>query len=148
MTPGHNELQRESPSSHEQSLASFWWNTNVPAESHTQECPPYLLYAFDNAKDRSILSTADEEHNRQTWPEVQHLIHENRLEDFTRVPSELRAYRQFCSDVGESHGSVLKFILKERLHWELDSQDESREMTFDDPSESSVLPFLLQLCPG
>lgn len=148
MTPEHSELQREAPSSHEQSLASLWWNTNVPAKDHTPGCPPYLLYAFDNAKDRSILSTANEDHNRQTWPEVQHLIRENRLENFTRVPSELRAYRQFCSDVGESHGSVLNFILNERLHWELEGQDASRGMTFDDPSESSVLSFSHQLCPG
>lgn len=143
MTLNHDDSKQNRPSS-DAPLNSLWWNTNVPAELQTSECPPYLLYAFDNSKDRDILSTPDELYRRQTWLEVQELIRENRLEGFTRVPSELRAYRQFCSDVGESHGSVLNFILRERLGWDLESESADGEMSFEDPSKmlSLVLTFL------
>lgn len=41
----------------------------------------------------------------------------NRLEQFKRVPSELRRYRKYIADVKASHGSVMEFILRERLGW-------------------------------
>lgn len=98
----------------------FWWNTNLPPSQHTPTCPPYLEYAFHNLKDRTILSTPDALYTPQTWPQVQSLIRENRLDLFQRVPSELRLYRQFCADVGERYGSVREFVVRERLGWEED----------------------------
>lgn len=98
----------------------FWWNTNLPPSQHTSTCPPYLEYALHNLKDRTILSTPDALYTPQTWPEVQSLIRENRLDLFQRVPSELRLYREFCADVGERYGSVREFVVRERLGWEGD----------------------------
>lgn len=95
----------------------FWWNTNLPPSQHTPTCPPYLEYALHNLKDRTILSTPDALYTPQTWPEVQSLIRENRLDLFQRVPSELRLYREFCADVGERYGSVREFVVRERLGW-------------------------------
>lgn len=145
MTSRHDTPQPEphSSPSHEQdnenSLSSLWWNTNVPAQLQTSECPFYLVYAFNNAKDRAILSTPDHLYHRQTWQDVQKLIHENRLEDFTRVPSELRAYRRFCEDVTREYGSILNFILKARLGWELGSSESiNGETSFEDPSQYLV----------
>jgi hypothetical protein len=137
----HSKPESSPASQEEQSLSSLWWNINVSPQLQTSTCPSYLLYAFDNAKDRAILATPDHLYHRQTWQEVQQLIHDNRLEDFTRVPSDLRAYRQFCADVAESHGSLLSFILKERLGWQLESGNAPADMGagFEDPSKSCFL---------
>lgn len=124
--PPEEEEEQEETKSKSSSLQNnnnnnpFWWNTNLPPSQHTPTCPPYLEYAFHNLKDRTILSTPDALYTPQTWPEVQSLIRENRLDLFQRVPSELRLYREFCADVGERYGSVREFVVRERLGWEGD----------------------------
>ncbi|KAK5130550.1 hypothetical protein LTR08_001930 [Meristemomyces frigidus] len=95
-----------------------FWNTNLPPPLHTPTCPPYLLYALQNPKDRAILATPDALCPRHTWPQVQRLIATNRLDSFRRVPSELRRYRQLTAEIVAEHGSVRAFIVKERLGWE------------------------------
>lgn len=42
---------------------------------------------------------------------------ENRLQDFKRVPSQLHKYRKYIADVKREHGSIMNYILKERVHW-------------------------------
>jgi len=42
----------------------------------------------------------------------------NRLEIFKRTPSDLRRYRIFLAKIKASHGSVMGFIMKERVKWE------------------------------
>ncbi|CZT22087.1 uncharacterized protein RCC_07956 [Ramularia collo-cygni] len=132
MTSSNDVVPPETRPSQTRPLNTLWWNTNLPKHLQTPTCPAYLQYAFDNAKDRAVLSTPDALYRRQTWPEVQELIRQNRLQDFTRVPSELRAYREFCSDIEQGYGSILNFILKERLRWELESADADGRMSFDD----------------
>jgi len=41
----------------------------------------------------------------------------NRLEVFKRVPSDLRRYRFFLANIKASHGSVMGFIMRERVRW-------------------------------
>lgn len=95
-----------------------FWNVNVPVSEQTEECPEFLRYAFENEKDRGILSTPDDQYRRQTWQDVQQLIRDNRLDLFMRVPSELRLYREYCAKLIQDYGSIMKFVMQERLRWE------------------------------
>ena len=95
-----------------------FWNINVPLELQTDECPDYLQYAFKNDKDRNILSTPDSQYCRHSWPEVQQLIRENRLDLFERLPSDLRRYREYCQKLVKEYGTVMAFVMQERLKWQ------------------------------
>ncbi|KAK3651390.1 hypothetical protein LTR22_012123 [Elasticomyces elasticus] len=113
-----------------------FWNVNVPLSHHTMNCPDYLEYAFTNHKDREILSTMDTDCRRQTWPEVVQFCRENRLDLFQRVPSDLRLYREYCAKLVKQYGSVMKFVMDERLRW----QDlEARGKGFDDAADYKIL---------
>ncbi|KAJ2990615.1 hypothetical protein NUW58_g2856 [Xylaria curta] len=94
-----------------------YWQVNVPEDERTEECPDFLRAV--NAKDKGILSTPDEEYHVNTWPEVQKLILDNRLDLFQRVPSELRRYLEFNWKLKQEYGSVMNFILSQRLRWDV-----------------------------
>lgn len=53
----------------------------------------------------------------QTWPEVVSIIRQNRLGDFRRYPTELRRYREFVWNVQRQWGSVMAYLLSERIGW-------------------------------
>lgn len=108
--------QPQSPSS-TPPLSTLWWNTTLPPSQHTPTCPTYLLYAHSHAKERANLSTPDSQFERQSWPAVRALVAANRLDKFTRVPSELRRYRMWMEGVVREYGSVMRFVLDERLGW-------------------------------
>ncbi|UQC80653.1 uncharacterized protein CLUP02_06137 [Colletotrichum lupini] len=93
-----------------------YWQVNVPTDRRTDECPEGLRNL--SAKDVGILSTPDAAYNRQTWTEVRRLVETNRLDLFQRVPSELRRYRLFIHHLIKEHGSVMNFVLRQRLGWE------------------------------
>ncbi|KAI0099901.1 hypothetical protein GGR51DRAFT_380795 [Nemania sp. FL0031] len=93
-----------------------YWQVNVPEDKRTEECPDFLRAV--NAKDRGILSTPDEEYHVTTWPEAQKLILDNRLDLFQRLPSELRKYLEYTWGLKRDYGSVMNFILTQRLHWD------------------------------
>ncbi|MCJ1305604.1 hypothetical protein MMC08_008419, partial [Hypocenomyce scalaris] len=92
-----------------------YWLVNVPKERWPSLCPDFLINA--NAKDRRILSTPDAQYHRQPWPEVQHIIKTNRIDLFQRVPSDLRRYLAYNAKLKKEYGSVMNFVLKERLQW-------------------------------
>jgi hypothetical protein len=97
--------------------STAWWNTNLPLTEQTPTCPSYLLYATHHQKERSNLATPDALFTRKTWPQVRSLIAANRLDQFTRVPSELRQYRKWTEKIVRENGSMMRFILEERLGW-------------------------------
>jgi len=99
------------------SLSTLWWNTNLPSSEHTPACPPYLTYALSHPKERANISTLDADFKRLTWPKVRAHVAANRLDQFTRVPSELRRYRQYTEKLKREYGSVMRFVLDERLGW-------------------------------
>lgn len=39
------------------------------------------------------------------------------MDSFHRVPSELRRYRQFTHRLEKEYGSIMNFIVNERLQW-------------------------------
>ena len=93
-----------------------YWHINVPESQRTEECPEYLLNL--SAKDLGIISTPDSTYRLGTWPEVQEIIAENRLELFQRVPSDLVRYLENNWNLRKRYGSVMNFVLGHRLHWE------------------------------
>ena len=97
--------------------STAFWNVNVPPGLQTQECPDFLRYAFTNPKDRGILSTPDSEYQRHAWQQVQQLIHDNRLNLFELLPSDLRRYREYCAKVMKEYGTVMAFVMQERMKW-------------------------------
>lgn len=93
-----------------------FWQVNIPPEERDDVCPEFLQNS--SAKDMAIMSTRDEDYHVQTWDEVIDIVRTNRLDDFHRRPSELWRYREYIWYLKREHGSVLNFMLKERLHWE------------------------------
>lgn len=93
-----------------------YWQTNVPVSQRTKECPPFLLSCSE--KDQAILATPDEQYFRLSWPAAKHLVLTNRIDLLSRVPSDLRRYKQFLAEVMERYGSIMKFIITERLNWD------------------------------
>ncbi|THW48556.1 hypothetical protein D6D22_02141 [Aureobasidium pullulans] len=93
-----------------------YWLVNVPANQRPTECPDFLADA--NEKDKQILATPDSDYRRLSWPEVQNLIRKNRIDLFQRVPSDLRRYKGYTAKLKKEHGSVLSFVMSERLRWQ------------------------------
>ncbi|KAI9837951.1 MAG: hypothetical protein M1838_004697 [Thelocarpon superellum] len=95
--------------------AEPFWLVNVPPDQRPSECPDFLVNA--NAKDRGILSTPDDQYHVLSWPEVQHIIRTNRIDLFQRVPTDLRRYLAYTWKLKKEYGSVMAFVLQERLGW-------------------------------
>ncbi|KAJ4351868.1 uncharacterized protein N0V89_007212 [Didymosphaeria variabile] len=98
---------------HEEPLP--FWLVNVPRDQWPTECPDFLKELGE--KDRRIIGTPDSEYKKLTWDEVKHFISINRVDKFHRVPSELRRYRQFTHRLVKEYGSIMNFIVGERLQW-------------------------------
>lgn len=100
-----------------------YWQVNVPEKDRTTECPDFL--ANLNDKNTKILLTPDSEYKRLSWIDVKHIVSENRLDAFQRVPSDLRLYLQYTYKLKQEWGSVMDFVLKERIKWHGDMQSKS-----------------------
>ena len=92
-----------------------YWQINVSEGERLDECPDFLAVISD--KDRGIISTPDSEYRRDTWAEVRQKVRQNRIDLFKRVPSELRRYLAYSWQLRKEDGSVMNFILTQRLHW-------------------------------
>ncbi|KAI0523658.1 hypothetical protein F5B22DRAFT_633793 [Xylaria bambusicola] len=107
-----------------------YWQVNVPEDERTDECPDFLCVL--TAKDKGIISTPDTEYRLSTWPEVQKLILDNRIDLFQRVPSELRKYLAYTWKLKQEYGSVLNFILTKRLYWDTPITPKGRPFEYDE----------------
>ncbi|KAH7120914.1 hypothetical protein B0J11DRAFT_51914 [Dendryphion nanum] len=92
-----------------------FWLVNLPRDQWPAECPDFLKEVSD--KDKQIIGTPDTQYQALSWDEVRELIRINRVDKFHRVPSDLRRYRQFTYRIVKEYGSILDFIVKERLRW-------------------------------
>lgn len=101
-----------------------YWQVNVPEGERTDECPEALRGL--SAKDQGILSTPDDQYHVLSWDEVQQIIAHNALDRFQRVPSELRRYLEYNWALRRDHGSVMNFVLAQRLHWKAPTQPRGR----------------------
>ncbi|ORX97807.1 hypothetical protein BCR34DRAFT_160100 [Clohesyomyces aquaticus] len=98
---------------HEEPLP--FWLVNVPKDQWPSDCPEFLKECGE--KDRRIIGTPDAEYKRLSWDEVTDIIRINRVDLFHRVPSELRRYRQYTHRLIKEHGSIMNFIVNQRLQW-------------------------------
>ncbi|KAI1390257.1 uncharacterized protein F4822DRAFT_443186 [Hypoxylon trugodes] len=107
-----------------------YWHVNVPENERTEECPEYLSTL--SAKDIGIIGTPDSEYHVSTWLEVQKIVTENRLDTFRRVPSDLRRYLEYIWTLKRDYGSVMNFVLTQRLHWEAPIKPRGKPFEFED----------------
>ncbi|PLB45578.1 hypothetical protein P170DRAFT_246760 [Aspergillus steynii IBT 23096] len=92
-----------------------YWLVNVPPADRPTHCPNFLRDICQ--KNIEILSTPDEQYCRQPWELVKEIVRTNRIDRFQRVPSDLRKYLEYKERIVASYGSILRFIIKERLRW-------------------------------
>ncbi|KAL2795596.1 hypothetical protein BJX66DRAFT_336719 [Aspergillus keveii] len=92
-----------------------YWNVNVPPAQWTTECPSFLRNQSE--KNISILSTPDEQYRRQGWELVRHIVETNQIDQFQRLPSDLRRYLEYKEQIIANYGSIMRFVVKERLRW-------------------------------
>jgi hypothetical protein len=132
-----------------------WFNYNVPKEQWTAKCPESLSSASE--KDKGIIGSWNEDFKPMGWEDVKHLIgtrpHRtiserekgsrltiwqaiNRIDKFHRSPSELRRYRQYIYRLEHNYGSVMNFIINERLQWQRLTPSGP---PFSDPDDFKVL---------
>ena len=126
-----------------------YWLVNVPETEWPTSCPDFLLNT--DARDRELLGTPDAQYHLQTWLEVQHIIsnHEylfyitcnsnpleetNRLDSFQRVPSDLRRYLEYNAKLKKEYGSVMAFVMQERLQW--NDTKPKNPIPFSDPGKA------------
>jgi hypothetical protein len=93
-----------------------YWQVNVPEGERTAECPEFLRELSE--KDRGIIGTRDVEFRVLTWAEVRRIIADNRIDLFQRVPSDLRRYLAYNWALRRDFGSVMNFVLSQRLCWD------------------------------
>ncbi|KAF1937447.1 hypothetical protein EJ02DRAFT_458711 [Clathrospora elynae] len=101
---------------HEEEPSLPFWLVNIPRDQWPSECPDFLRECSD--KDRGIIGTLDERYSVLTWEEVREIVRIDRVDKFHRLPSELRRYRQFTHHLVQEYGSIMNFIVNERLKWE------------------------------
>ncbi|KAJ5933449.1 hypothetical protein N7454_005778 [Penicillium verhagenii] len=92
-----------------------YWLMNVPQSQWTAECPSFLQN--QSPKNIQCLSMSDSHYQRQKWELVQEIIRTNRIDRFQRVPSDLRKYLEYTAHIKAQYGSVMRFVVKERLEW-------------------------------
>ncbi|KAL8755306.1 MAG: hypothetical protein Q9199_003746 [Rusavskia elegans] len=111
-----------------------YWRVNVPKEQWPAECPEFLLDLSE--RDQQLVDRYDKDYHRLTWPEVKKAIEDNQLDRFVRVPSDHRRYLEYNAQLKKKHGSVMDFVLKERLQWtDLEQKDPA---PFRDPATGDI----------
>ncbi|KAH8657516.1 hypothetical protein BGZ60DRAFT_132618 [Tricladium varicosporioides] len=128
-------LPSTNPCSSDDETSLPFWQINVPPHLRSPTCPPFL--ANLSPKDFSIISTPDRDYNTLTWPEVRGIIAANRLDLFQRIPSQLRRYLGYNHTLKKLHGSIMAFIVSERLQWE--QPIVSKAKPFEEESDVKIL---------
>ncbi|KAI4155149.1 MAG: hypothetical protein LQ340_001185 [Diploschistes diacapsis] len=126
-----------------------YWCVNVPPHEWPEECPDYLRHQSE--KDQEILATPDSEYRRLTWDEVKSLIGlagNNRLDLFHRVPSDLRLYRKYVYTLNREYGSIMNFVLWERLKWEDIRPSNAAPFTNPEVRADGAIPEDLKILPN
>lgn len=107
-----------------------YWHVNVPEAEREEQCPDFLRVLSE--KDERIISTPDDKYRMYTWPEVQDIILQNRIDLFQRQPSNLRRYLASNWKIKQGHGSVMNFVLTQRVKWAEPVVARGRPFEFDD----------------
>ncbi|KAF7543508.1 hypothetical protein G7Z17_g10683 [Cylindrodendrum hubeiense] len=107
-----------------------YWQVNVTESERQVDCPDFLLDLSD--KDFGIISTPDSDYHILNWDEVRRIVRANLLDQFQRVPSELRRYKAYTFNLARTYGNVASFILNQRLQWSAPVQARGRPFEFGD----------------
>jgi Protein of unknown function (DUF3605) len=129
-----NDYQPDSGSDPKAPILPYW-QQNLPPALRPSTCPAFLQNL--SAKDISILSTLDAAYHVLSWADVRSLIASNRIDLFQRRPSDLRRYLEFNWRCKQTHGSVLAFILSQKLCWMLPVSPRA-DTPFASPDDISV----------
>lgn len=103
-----------------------FWQVNVAPQHREAACPQYLQNL--SAKDIAIIGTLDADYREQTWAEVAAIVRAGRLQDFGRRPSDLRRYREFVWRLQRECGSVMAYMLRERLRWGGEGEEQQQPL--------------------
>lgn len=69
----------------------------------------------------------------------------NKIDQFQRVPSDLRKYLEYTAKIKAAYGSILDYVVKNRLQWE-DNLEPKGSTPFENPGMlCSCLPYPVQL---
>lgn len=122
----------------ESSLPSVFqsnWKSNPDptALPFPRDNPPFALTAIDWQQ----LSLTDSQFTPHSWTNLHHLISTNQLEELKRWPSALKAYLAWTAHVKGKYGSVMTYLLEQRLFWD-PVEDETGALRFD---VRNVIPF-------
>jgi hypothetical protein len=113
--------------------ASWRANPDPAALPFSKDAPPFALTAIDWVQ----LSLTDAEFTPHSWSNLHSLISAGRLEDLKRWPSALKAYLAWTAHVKEKYGTIMAYLLQQRLHWD-PVDDGSGALTFN---AKSATPF-------
>lgn len=67
--------------------------------------------------DRYNLSITDDEFQPHTWENLKQVIADNKLETLRRWPSDLKRYIKWSAATKKEYGSIMAYVMKERLRW-------------------------------
>ncbi|KAJ6263299.1 hypothetical protein Dda_1862 [Drechslerella dactyloides] len=101
--------------------------------------PPKSDAYIPTVKDQEILDTPDHLFHTHTWHDLRAIIAENRLEDLKRRPGDLRRYLDWGQRTREEYGSVLKYILCQRLFWAEDELVPLSTVPFAEEEDTRIL---------
>jgi len=122
---------------------STWKHNPDPAAlPFPRENPPFALTSIDWHQ----LTLTDAEFTPHSWANLHHLISTNQLDELKRWPSFLKAYLAWTAHVKKQYGSVMAYLLAQRLFWE-PLEDETGALRFDvrsstpfaDPEDYKIL---------
>lgn len=141
-----------------------FWLMNIPRNQWPDQCPEFLINSSE--RDKKIMSVPNDQYQRATWEEVQEYIRSfnltykgsrkccwsispkgtNRLDRFTRLPSDLRRYREYIYKLKQDYGAVINFIVEKRLQWKgMEPEDKT---PFGNPSTRSICFCCLDIYPA
>jgi len=117
-------------------------NPDPTALPFPRENPPFALTSIDWHQ----LTLTDAEFTPHSWANLHHLISTNQLDELKRWPSSLKAYLAWTAHVKKQYGSVMAYLLQQRLFWE-PLEDETGALRFDvrasmpfaDPEDYKIL---------
>jgi hypothetical protein len=89
-------------------------NPDPTALPFPRDNPPFALTEVDWHQ----LSITDADFTPHSWSNLQHLIFNKQLDELKRWPSALKAYLAWTAHVKEKYGSVMTYLLQQRLFWD------------------------------
>jgi hypothetical protein len=113
--------------------ATWKANPDPTALPFPRDSPPFALTAIDWHQ----LSIPDADFTPHSWSNLHHLISTDQLDELKRWPSALKAYLAWTAHVKVKYGSVMVYLLQQRLFWD-PVKDHTGTLKFD---VKSATPF-------